>query len=183
MPKLADEEKARLNQFTEPVSGREYAAMQSLFAVISTLQVSEPVLEQRLRKLGGGVWRDFRMLTTKADKVMRALLTTVPVNKLAQISRNFDHTRVYIKVEAPGLKSKDDTNWLYVPASALDYVLNEMLGANCILCDKSEVEGRKCQHRKALEECLPHEIRVARGSERCKFADLIIGLDDIEGVG
>ena len=171
-----------LATFTEKVSGREYAAMLSIFAVISTFQVSEPVLEKRLRQLGGGVWRDWRMLVQKSDRVMRALLSTVPANKLAQITRNFEMTKVYIRTEAPGIPTKSDRNWVYVPTSALDYVLNEMIGQHCLLCDQTEVEGRHCPHRQAIEECLPHEIRVARGSEKCKFADLVLGLDEIEGV-
>lgn len=171
-----------ISEFTEPVSGREYSALQSLFALISTFEVAAPILEKRAKHLGGGVWRDLQMIRAKSDKVMRALLTTIPVNKLMQINRNFSMTRVYIKTEAPGIATKDDTNFVYVPAKALDYVLNEMIANNCILCDKTEVEGRKCPHRQALEDCLPHEIRVARGSETCKFADLILGLDDIEGV-
>lgn len=171
-----------IERFTEPVSGREYSAMQSIFAMISTIQVAEPILEKRLRRLGGGVWRDYRMLTVKLDRVMRALLSSVPANKLMQINRNFSMTRVYIKTEAPGIKTVDDTSYVYVPARALDWVLNEMISANCILCDKTEVEGRKCPHRKALEECLPHQVNVARGSEKCKFGDLVMGFDEIQGV-
>lgn len=171
-----------IERFVEPVSGKEYAAMQSLFAMISTLQVAEPVLEKRMRRLRGGVWRDWRMLQTKADRIMRALLSSVPANKLMQINRNFSMTRVYIKTEAPGIKTMDDTSYVYVPARALDWVLNEMISANCILCDKTEVEGRKCPHRQALEECLPHQVNVARGSEKCKFGDLVMGFDEVEGV-
>ena len=171
-----------IERFVEPVSGKEYAAMQSIFAMISTIQVAEPILEKRLRRLGGGVWRDWRMLMVKLDRVMRALLSTVPVNKLQQINRNFGMTRVYIKTEAPGIKTMDDTSYVYVPARALDYVLNIMIENNCLLCDKSEIEGRKCEHRRALEECLPHQVRVARGSEKCMYADLSLGLDEIQGV-
>lgn len=171
-----------IERFVEPVSGKEYAAMQSIFAMISTIQVAEPILEKRLRRLGGGVWRDYRMLTVKLDRVMRALLSSVPANKLMQINRNFSMTRVYIKTEAPGIKTVDDTSYVYVPARALDYVLNIMIENNCLLCDKSEIEGRKCEHRRALEECLPHQVRVARGSEKCMYADLSLGLDEIQGV-
>ena len=182
MPEKTSTIPQEITCFTEPVSGREYAALQSLFAVISTITVSEPILEKRLRRLGGGVWRDFRLLAVKADRVMHALLSTVPVNKLQQIERNFSMTRVYIKTEAPGIKTVDDTSYVYVPARALDYVLNIMIENNCLLCDKTEIEGRKCEHRRALEECLPHQVRVARGSEKCMYADLSLGLDEIQGV-
>lgn len=171
-----------INRFTDPVNGREYAAMQALFAVLSTYQVAGPVLEARLRKLGGGIWRDFRMIQVKMDRIIRALLSTVPVNKLQQIERNFSMTRVYVKTEAPGIATKDASSWVYVPATALDYVLNVLIENNCLLCDKTEVEGRHCPHRKALEDCLPHQVDVARGSERCKFSDLSLGLDEIKGV-
>jgi len=171
-----------IERFNDPVSGKEYAAMQGLFAVLSTYQVTEPVLEKRLRKLRGGVWRDFRMIQSKMDRVIRALLTTVPVNKLQQIQRNFSATKVYVKTEAPGIPTMDSTSWVYVPAPSLDYILNIVIENNCLLCDKTEIEGRHCPHRKALEDCLPHQVDVARGSERCKFSDLSLGLDEIKGV-
>ena len=130
-----------INRFTDPVNGKEYAAMQALFAVLSTYQVAEPVLEPRLRKLGGGVWRDFRMIQVKMDRIIRALLATVPVNKLQQIERNFSMTRVYVKTEAPGIATMDASSWVYVPATALDHVLNVLIENNCLLCDKTEVEA------------------------------------------
>ena len=60
-----------INRFNDAVNGREYAAMQALFAVLSTYQVAGPVLEARLRKLGGGVWRDFRMIQVKMEAPVR----------------------------------------------------------------------------------------------------------------
>ena len=171
-----------IERFTEPLSGREYAAMQSLFAIISTFEVTEGALEKRLRRLGGGVWRDFRMIRRKADRVMRAMLTTVPVGKLQQVMRNFDYTRVYIRVEAPGIPTKDSTNWVHVPAAALDDLCNTVIGDHCLLCDQSEVEGRKCPLRKSMEAALPHAIKVKRGSDRCMFADLSLGLDELTEV-
>lgn len=168
------------------LSGKEFAALQALFATISTYEVIEPVLEKRTRTLAApGAWRDLRMLRSVSDRVCRRLLDTVPTRKLRQTLMTFDHTRVYVKEEAPGIATMDPTSWSYVPTGALDDLLNTVLGDHCMFCELTEKEGRKCPYRQSIEACVPHDIRttrVPRESDRCKYADLSIGLNDLEEV-
>ena len=163
------------------LSGREYAALQALFALRSGFETVENTLADRAKQ--AGVWDELQQLSAVSKTVMDALLLTVPRNKLQHILINLTNTKVYIKVEAPGLRSKDGENMMLVPAASLDYVLNAMVDNYCLMCDKTEVEGRKCPHRQAMEGCLPHAINVERGSEKCKFSDLALGFDSVAGVG
>lgn len=160
-----------------PMSGREYSSLQALFALKASLEVTVPTLMKRAEK--AETVEDLQKLLELTDKVTRRFLWTIPINKLAQVMQNFANTRIYIKVEAPGLPTKDDTNWLYVPAESLDYVLNEVMGSNCFGCEATEIQGRKCPLRKHLEACLPHAVKVERGSDRCQYADLSLGFDDV----
>lgn len=160
-----------------PMSGREYSSLQALFALKATLEVTMPTLTKRAEQADTA--EDLEKLAELTDKVTRNLLRTVPLNKLAQTMQNLSHVRIYIKVEAPGLQTMSDSNWLYVPAESLDYVLNEVMGAQCFGCETTEIQGRKCPLRKHLEACLPHTVKVERGSEKCQYADLSLGLDDV----
>lgn len=162
------------------LSGREYAALQSLFALRSGYDTTQSILEKRAEM--ANVTEEFQQLRDLSRTVMDALLLTVPRNKLQHVLINLTNTKVYIKVEAPGIRTKDPTNMMLVPANSLDYILNAMVDNYCMFCDKTELEGRQCPHRQAMEGCLPHAINVERGSEKCKFADLAIGLDSTTGI-
>lgn len=160
-----------------PLSGREYAALQTLFALRTAMEVTAPTLAERAKT--AEVQDEMNALAELSDTVTRRILQTVPLKKLAGVMQNLSHVRIYIKVEAPGIPTMSDTNWLYVPAESLDYVLNEVMDTHCMMCDKTEIEGRKCPLRRHMEACLPHVVKVARGSDKCKYADLSIGLDDV----
>ncbi len=163
-----------------PLSGKEYAALQSTFATRSNFTVILPILKKRAE--AAGVWEDLQRVDELCEQVMRQLLRTVPIPKLKQVMQNLSKVKIYIKEEAPGIQTKDPTNFVYVKAESLDFILQECMDFHCAMCDKTEIEGRKCPYRQAIEGCLPYEIRVARGSEKCKFADLSIGMDDLEEV-
>lgn len=160
-----------------PLSGREYAALQTLFALRSAMEVTTPILEGRAKR--ADVTEELHKLGELSDIVTRQFLRTVPLNKLQQVMKNLSMVKIYIKVEAPGIPTEDGTHYVYVPATSLDYLLNLVMEMECMMCDKTEIEGRKCPNRKAMEDCLPHAVKVARGSDKCRYADLSIGLDDV----
>ena len=158
-----------------PLSGKEYAALQSLFAALSSLSVTTPTLEKRARTVPGA-WRDLRMMQTKCDTVMQRLLTTVPVNKLRHIRADIEHARVYVKVEAPGLNSMSTEGFSYVPTDTVNALLAYVCEHDCMLCDNTPEQARTCETRKMIEKALPHEIDAADGAH-CKFSDISLGLD------
>lgn len=160
-----------------PMTGREYSSLQALFALKASLDVTIPTLAKRAEQ--ADAMEDLERLSELTDKVTRKILQTVPLTKIAQVLQNLANVHIYIKVEAHGIRTMDETNWLYVPAESLDYVLNEVMGAQCFGCTATEIQGRKCPLRKHLEACLPHTVKVARGSERCQYADLSLDLDEV----
>lgn len=161
-----------------PLSGKEYAALQALFSLRGGLDSTKEVLAKRAEM--AGVTAEMEQLRTLAKTVMDEMLRTVPDNKLQSVMANLNNTHVYIRVEAPGIPTKQTPQMLLVKATSLDYVLNAMIDNYCLMCDKTEKEGRKCPHRQAMEDCLPNTVSVARGSEKCKFSDLAIGLDELD---
>lgn len=162
------------------LTGKEFAALQSLFATVSTYEVVLPMLEERARTMcERGTWRDLRMLRKVSDRVIARLLATVPARKLQQTLMTLDHVRVYVKVEAPGIRTKDPTSYTYVPTEALDCLMNTILDDHCLLCGKTEKEGRKCPLRQAILDAVPHDVKIDRESDKCMFADLSNGWGDL----
>ena len=164
-------------QYEKPLTGNEYAALQTLFAVVSTWQevCDNGALEKRLRGAGGTLWRDVRLIQTLSEKSMRALLKTVPLKKLKHIQAELSMTHLYIKVVPPGMTGMSSKGYSYTPTKALNALLNYLCEHECGLCDKTEVESRKCEWRHVLEEALPHEVGKDR-SGNCRYSDLVLGL-------
>ena len=161
-----------------PLSGREYAALQAYFCVVSTLTETIAPLEKRIKSARPGTWRDYRMMQTVSEKVLDNVLETVPADKLAHISQDIRHTKLYIRIEpewaAPTMKTG---GFSYTPTDALNNLLNYLMEHECLMCDKSAKESRKCPHRKLIEKSLPHTV-PGNDSEDCKYAGIAIGLED-----
>lgn len=168
-------------QYEKPLTGNEYAALQTLFAVVSAWQevCDNGVLERRIRASGGTLWRDVRLLQTLAEKSMRALLKTVPLKKLRHIQTELGMTKLYIKVVPPGMAGMNTKGYSYVPTGALNAMLNHIAQNECGLCDKTDAESRKCEWRRVMEETLPHAVGKD-GSGNCRYSDLVLGLSDDE---
>ncbi len=159
-----------------PLSGRQYRHLQMLFAFGVEMKLAAQALEKRAEQAGCS--EELKQLVELSETLFRQIMRTVPDNKVAQVMKNLSMTRFYVRCEAPG-QQQPNPNYVYVPAQALDDVLNTVMEDRCMMCDKSEVEGRRCEIRAAMEGCLPHAVTVARGSDKCKFADIEIGFDHV----
>ena len=162
---------------TRNLSGREYAALQSLFAALSHMQVLLPTLQQRAQTVPN-LWRDLKLLESKTESTMKGILSTIPEKKLRQISTELAHTRIIIKVLPPGLDEKP-TGMSYIPTKELNTALGYVCEHECIMCDQTPTEARKCPIRKMLDNILPHEVQ-AKDSDHCKYSDFSIGLETEE---
>lgn len=165
-------------QDTKPVSGKEYAAIQSLFAAVSHLQVLLPILEQRA-KMRPNLWRDLCLINKLVDKSTTAILTTCPPEKLRHISADIRNVKLYVKVEPPGLRSVSTEGFCYTPTKVLNNLLSHVCEYECMCCDKTPVEARKCEWRKLIDDALPHEVNAVDG-EHCKYSDMTIGVETEE---
>ena len=158
----------------KPLSGREYAALQSLFAAVSHLQVLLPVLEKRAKMIPN-CWRDMRLVCTLVDKITNEIVTTVPYEKLRHVSADIRHVKLYVKVEPPGLKSMDTEGFSYTPTKTLNNLLGYVCEHECMMCDKTPTEARKYPVRHMIDSALPHEVNT-RDGEHCRYSDMAIGL-------
>lgn len=168
-------------QETKPLSGREYAALQSLFAAVSHMQALMPTLEKRA-KMVPNLWRDMCLVSKLVDRITEQIVTTVPLEKLRHVSADIRNTQLYVKVEPPGLHSIGVEGFSYTPTKVLNQLLGYVCEHDCILCDRTPVEARKCPVRKMLDGALPHEIR-AKDGEHCKYSDMTLGMETEDEAG
>lgn len=159
-----------------PLTGKQFRHLQMLFAFSTETKLAAQALESRLEL--AECTEEMRRLVELSETIFRQIMRTVPENKIGQVMKNLSMTRFYVRCEAPG-QQQPNPNYVYVPAEALDDVLNTVMEDRCMMCNKSEIEGRKCEIRQAMEGCLPHAVTVARGSDKCKFADIEIGFDHV----
>jgi hypothetical protein len=138
------------------------------------MQVLLPVLEKRARMVPN-LWRDIRMVQTRLDGILSAILSTCPPEKLRHISADVRNTQLYVRVEAPGLHSQSTEGFSYTPTRTINNLLGYLVEHECMMCDKTPVEARKCPMRKIIDSALPHEVNTPDG-EHCRYSDMAIGL-------
>ena len=161
------------------VSGREYGALQTWFAIVTMTEQLAGILETRAKQAPPGTWRDLRMVAGKTQVIMDNLLRTVDQKKLAQIMQDLKHVRLYVRVEAPGIRTLPDVQYTYLRTETLNSLLNYMLGQECALCDKTPTEARHCPCRALIEDALPHDVGAV-DSEHCKYSDLTLGIQEVK---
>lgn len=118
---------------------------------VSTFNNCAGELDKRVRSIPGA-YRDYRMIQSVAEKLVRKLLTTVPKNKLVQISKELKYTRIVVEVKPEITPSRDDGNLLtYVPQRALERIMEKVVGYECFCCEKAGKDARRCQLRRDIE--------------------------------
>lgn len=156
-----------------PLSGREYYALRELFGVVSTFNNCAGELDKRVRSIPEA-YRDYRMIQSVAEKLVRKLLTTVPKNKLVQISKELKYTRIVVEVKPEITPSRDDGNLLtYVPQRALERIMEKVVGYECFCCEKAGKDARRCQLRRDIEATYHYDY--PDDGKECPFAGMTIG--------
>lgn len=164
---------------TKYLSGREYAALLSLFAAISHHAELFPVLKKRAQMVPG-LWEKMETVETATSELLDGLLSTIPGDKLKHIKTDISHVKLYIKVEPPGcVPSVDMRGMSYVPTKALNELMCYVMEHECMLCDKTPVESRCCPVRSMFDNALPHEV-AALDTEHCRYSDMSIGTEETE---
>ena len=157
-----------------PLRGNEYAALQTLFAIVSGFTGSVGWLEKRAR--AAGCWEDMGTVKQLAESCMQTILNTVPEKKLEHIQKDLQHIKLYIRNECEGLPSRVGKAYSYTPTETLNDLLNYLCQHECAMCDKTPVEARKCPHRAVIDKALPHEVD-GKDREHCKYSDMVLGLE------
>ncbi len=145
-----------------PMSLREYETMRYLYGVIDAL-ARENFLEERLKLVPGG-WRDFKMMQAKAKTLFDRLLTTIPFKKLLSMRAELTHTECHVSLN----RAAKENGLSLVETEKLWKLVEKCAGMDCVFCEKSAAEGRKCEIFNVCMDCLNYEFKGIKGA--CPFA-------------
>lgn len=151
----------------QPLSAMEYYSLRLIFGLVSGLDTHAHDLERRLKTIDGG-WRDWRMLLTVGEKLMRKILATVPEKKLRMISLELKHTTCEVKVHGPS--DADPNMYTYVPQAEMDRVCGKAVEAECYMCEKLGGNARACQLRKDIMSLYMFDLPKIQNKQPCYFA-------------
>jgi hypothetical protein len=159
----------------KPLRRNEYLGVQDLIGGINSLHSAIGFLADRAK--GAEVLDTLQEAHDTAIKAYKAILATIPAEKLVQIQRDLDHMRVYVRVEAPGIRTMDTDLWRYVPADRLNRLVDYVAQHECYFCDKSKQESKKCKFRKMMDDVLPHELEYTAPDGCCEWSGLVLGME------
>lgn len=162
-----------------PLSSREYYSIREIFGIVSSYEKAMGWLEKRAKKLPG-VWRDMNMISAKAQRVVAAMLSTVPAEKLKLIEKELDNTEVSVDVVRRGLPQPKTDAFTYVPQEPLETLISGIVEHECVFCEKSKREAKKCPWCKAIEATYPYELPELN-KEHCRFSGFVIEHEGSDG--
>lgn len=150
------------------LKSEEYQALLELCASFTLMKDAEGCLKERMR-LGSNMWRDYRCMVTMLDKLIGNILDTVPLKKLRIIQQDIKNVRMQLYSGAvSGARSKP---WVVsVDDEALMCCLDEVMSHNCMLCDKTKQEYKKCPYHKMLSDLFPYEPDADTAGGECPLA-------------
>lgn len=156
-----------------PLSNREYYALRNLFGFIHGFRAEAPQLRHRLE--GICKWETACWILSTAETLLNELLPTIPLRKRELMLKDLENTTVEIKVvkDATG---QEKPEYVYVTAKAIDRMVNRVIDDNCLCCDKTAKESKKCPIRKDADELYPWELPP--NGELCPLAGMMTGGDD-----
>lgn len=146
-----------------PLSMQEYTALRTLFGAVNALD--SDTLKDRCRLFPGG-WRDLRCAQALSRKVMENLLCTVPAKKLLSMRRELTHTICEVKIKPPASSTQDT---VMISRKALVDLINRAVYMDCLLCEKTAKECKRCTLYQAINACFPYELLDPQ-DELCPFA-------------
>lgn len=132
------EERQRL-----PAQGRE--AVIWLYAIYEALKHYDDCIASTSRRVKNG-YRDYRLIRATLDRLLTALLDTIPIDQLMTIKRHLSSSEVRVRTVSAG-SSFDGCNWV-ISHDDLCRLTNMAIENTCFVCD-----GHKngCELRKILD--------------------------------
>ena len=157
------------------LSGREYSAILSLFAAISHYEELFPMLSKRAEMVPG-TDEMMKECSRMTGEIIDRILGTVPPEKLLQLKEDINHVKLYVRVEPPGcVPSISSKSFSYIQTRTLNELLAHIVEHECMLCDKTAEEAKKCDVRRMIDTALVHEVDAV-DTDHCKYSDMGLGI-------
>ena len=150
-------------------NGREIHIIEFLAGLYAQVKQGEEILKDRIQKIPGA-WRDYRLTSSKLEKVLGGVYATLPTKTLRHTDRLCQCGEVIIRPK-PMIKMPDDVQ--IVGNDDLKQLINTAIASECAMCLKDAREQKKCPLRKALENIAPTAAVHENGL--CAYTDVAAG--------
>ena len=136
-----------------PLSSKEYESLRTLFGAINALNMTG--LQDRL-ELVEFAHEDLSVAKRLMQGVSAGLLGTVPLNKLLIIQKELRDTVCELRIRPIAQDKK--TGCVYVDQSAIARLADRAIQMDCVMCEKTAKEAKKCQLFRDLNACFPYDL-------------------------
>lgn len=133
---------------TMPLKSGEIYHLQYLSGLLGIVAEGEKAMGQRIAF--AGLESRYPELVKECQAVFKALLLTVPQEKLRILKRNLDAMSLTININRAAVEKEEET---VVPIDDLREVCRKAC-ADCALCEGGKLEMAKCTFRKHLKHVL-----------------------------
>ncbi len=157
---------------TLPLTNREYYCFRNLYGMVNNFNVYTDDLRKRCALIPGG-WRDMMLIAKKSEEMMKKMMWTIPSKKLMTMQKDLEHMVCEVRI-AYDYAKRDEREFTYCPTEAIDRLVNRVLAWECLSCDKSAKEAKKCPVYNDINACYPWDI--APNGDYCPWA----GTMDVE---
>lgn len=133
-----------------PLNGREMRVVEHLTCFDSKLIEAGECLRERLKQIPNG-WRQWRLMASISDKLLRQLYDTMPLKNLRHIQNLCYYGEVLIRMK-PAVRPPEYT---LISTDDLAEVVNVAMGMECRVCIRDGKEIERCRLRQAMMNIAP----------------------------
>lgn len=132
------------------LTASEREALIRLNIALEILDTEGQHIDRRIRQISGGK-RDMGLLKSKINRLMEAVVDTIPDDQLMTYIRSLKMASYTVGIKKPGHMGRNEKDY----GMWLSYeIINALLSGchdHCIMCPADKAQRRACKLRKALE--------------------------------
>lgn len=147
-----------------PLSLKEYEVIRMMFATVTAFD-GENIRERC--ELIPGLWETIETARDQLFKGVEALLKTIPAKKLIAMQHELQYTVCKVEIKPPSRDAGHD--YLYIPRKAYIDLLQRAIQLDCVLCEKTIKECKKCRLYRNIDACFPYLLEEPSDT-LCPFA-------------
>lgn len=110
------------------------------------------------------------LIAKKSEDLMKKMMFTIPSKKLMTMQKDLTHMVCEVRI-AYDYAKRDEREFTYCPTEAIDRLVKRVLEWECLSCDKSAKEAKKCPIFKDIDACYPWELQP--NGDMCPLAGMI----------
>ena len=147
--------------FTAHLRGREANLLQFFF-LFRRIMLDDPALDSRFSACGI-LWR-YKGLVKQFDNMLKEIFRSIPEEKREQFRRTVNMQELYVATRGGAVDPTGDL--MVVPRKAMLKILGTA-SKECMLCDGSNEDRRKCEYRRAIKKMVITDLSLSEKDGIC----------------